>query len=155
MRIISGHYDGPTDFLAHFGLQPHGPVQKLIDKAVVERCIPYVPWDRGELAVSPNSATDFGSGVVVYPGPYAHYQYYGEVYGPNIPIFEDDSGVPTTFRSIPGSKKHPTGRKLQYKTDKNALAGSFWFERMKADHAKDILDEARAMALEVANGGGK
>lgn len=155
MRIFSGQYNGPTDFLTHFGLQPHGPVQKLIDMEVVRMCKDYCPNKTGTLADSPNSVTDFGSGVVVYPGPYAHYQYYGEVYGPNIPIFEDDSGVPTTFRSIPHSTKHPTGRKLQYKTDKSALAGSFWFERMKADHAKDILEEARAMALEVANGGGK
>ncbi len=155
MRIFSGHYDGPTDFVKHYGLQKGGPVQKTIDKSVVEWCKGYCPMASGALSESPNSVTDFGSGIIKYPGPYAHYQYYGEVYGPNIPIFEDDSGVPTTFRSIPDSTKHPTGRQLQYKTDKNALAGSFWFERMKADHAKDILDEARAMAMEVANGGGK
>lgn len=124
-----------------------GRVQQVIDKTVIDYCIPYAPFDSGALAKSAYGATQIGSGKVVYPGPYAHYQYYGEVYGPNIPVFEDDSGTPTRFFSTPGSKKHPTGRKLTYKKDVNPLAGSFWVERMKADRMQDILREAeRAMA---------
>lgn len=73
--------------------------------------------------------------------------YYGEVYGPNIPIFDDDTGVPTGFWSPPGQRKHPTGRQLQYKTDRNPLAGAFPIERMKADHMKDIVEEAKRVAL--------
>ena len=73
-------------------------------------------------------------------------EYYGEVYGPNIPVFEDDSGVPTRFFSPPGQKKHPTGRELQFMTDLNPLVGSFWVERMKADHLQDIVQEARNAA---------
>lgn len=63
--------------------------------------------------------------------------------GPNIPIFEDDSGEPTRFFSPKGKKKHLTGAELKYRTDKNPLAGSFWIERMKADHMDDILKEAQ------------
>ena len=128
------------------GLEPGGAVQKCIDKSVIDWCQQYCPMDSGTLSQSPYSVTVIGSGTVVYPGPYAHYQYYGEVYGPNIPIFEDNSGVPTRFVSPRGKKKHPTGRQLTYRTDRNPLAGSFWFERMKADHLDDILREAKAVA---------
>ena len=78
----------------------------------------------------------------------ARYLYYGEVMGPNIPVFEDDTGTPTRFFSPPGQEKHLTGRALTFRMDSNPLAGAFWFERMKADHMQDILEEAR----NVANG---
>lgn len=131
--------------LAKLNLEAGGKVQQVIDKSVIDYCIPYCPMETGTLAKSAYTATRMGSGEVVYPGPYAHYLYYGEVYGPNIPIFDDNSGEPTGFFSPPGQKKHPTGRELQYSKDLNPLAGSFWFERMKADHMKDIVEEARAV----------
>ena len=132
-----------NDLLAELNLQEGGRVQQVIDKSVIDYSIPYVPHDTGLLEVSPYSATEIGSGEVVYPGPYAHYMYYGQVYGPNIPVFIDDTGEPAFFFSPPGRKKHPTGRELQYSTDANALAGAFWFERMKADHLQDIIEEAK------------
>ena len=132
--------------LSQFGLEEGGIVQQVIDKSVMDYCMPYVPHDTGALETGPYAVTDIGSGEVVYPGPYAHYQYYGEVYGPNIPVFEDDSGTPTRFFSPPGQKKHPTGRELHYKTDVNPLAGSYWFERMKADHLPEIIEEAKKAA---------
>lgn len=133
----------PETLMTEFGLQTGGRVQQIIDKAVIDYSLAYCPWDSGALAKSAYAATQIGSGRVRYPGPYAHYLYYGEVYGPNIPVFEDDSGIPTRFFSPPGQKKRPTGRDLQYNTDTNPLAGSFWFERMKADHKQDILQEAK------------
>ena len=138
--------DGIMDadaILAQFGLEEGGIVQQVIDKSVIDYCMPYVPHDTGTLETSPYAVTVIGSGEVVYPGPYAHYMYYGEVYGPNIPVFIDDSGEPAYFFSPPGEKKHPTGKQLQYSTDYNPLAGPFWLERMKADHLQDIIEEAR------------
>lgn len=130
--------------LAKLNLDNGGQVQKAIDKAVIDWNLQYCPWETGTLAKSPYSVTELGAGEVIYPGPYAHYLYYGEVYGPNIPIFEDDSGEPTRWFSPPGQPKLPTGRELQYSTDPNPLAGSYWFERMKADHLDDIIKEAKA-----------
>ena len=130
--------------LSRFNLESGGLVQQAIDKAVIDWDLQYVPWETGTLAKSPYSVTAIGTGEVVYPGPYAHYLYYGEVYGPNIPIFDDDSGEPTGWFSPPGREKIPTGRELQYATDVNPLAGSYWFERMKADHLDDIVKEAKA-----------
>ncbi len=133
-----------NDLLARLNLQEGGLVQKVIDKCVIDYCGPYVPHDTGYLETSPNAVTEIGSGEVVYPGPYAHYMYYGQVYGPNIPVFiAEGSDEPAYFFSPPGKKKHPTGRELQYSTDLNPLAGAFWFERMKADHLQDIIEEAK------------
>jgi hypothetical protein len=133
-----------SDLLQRFHLEKGGLVQQVIDKSVIDWDLQYCPWETGTLAKSAYTNTEIGSGKVVYRGPYAHYLYYGEVYGPNFPIFEDNTGEPTGFRSPP--KKYPTGRQLQYSTDVNPLAGSFWFERMKADHKDDILKEARSAA---------
>ena len=143
VRVV---WHGTGSLLKKFHLEEGGLVQQTIDKSVIDWNLKYCPWDVGVLAKSPYSATVIGSGKVVYPGPYAHYQYYGEVYGPNIPVFEDDTGIPTRYFSPPHQKKHPTGRKLHYKTDTNPLAGAFWHERMKADHAQDIVREAKAVA---------
>ena len=132
-----------ADMLAELNLDAGGLVQQVIDKSVIDWDLQYCPWETGTLAKSPYSVTAIGSGQVIYPGPYARYLYYGEVYGPNIPIFDDDSGIPTGWFSPPGQEKHPTGRPLQYSPDPNPLAGSYWFERMKADHLQDIIDEAK------------
>lgn len=132
-----------ADMLRKYNLESGGFVQQIIDKTVIDYNLQYAPWETGVLAKSAYGATQIGSGKVIYPGPYAHYQYYGEIYGPNIPVFEDDSGVPTRFFSPPGQKKHPTGRPLTYATDVNPLAGPFWAERMKADHINDIVREAK------------
>lgn len=136
----------PEGVLHKRGMEPGGRVQQFIDKAVIDYSLPYCPFDTGVLANSPYTATKLGSGRVVYQTPYAHYLYYGQVYGPNIPVFEDDSGVPTRWFSPPGRPKHPTGKELQYKTDQNPLAGPFWIDRMWADHSQDIIEEARHAA---------
>lgn len=133
----------PNDVIRYMGLEDGGRVQKAIDKAVIDFSLPYWAWETGTLARSAYAATRLGSGEVVWPGPYAGYQYRGVVYGPNIPVFEDDTGIPTRFFSIPHSKKHPTGQKLKYSTDTNPLAGAFPIERMKADRMEDVLAEAR------------
>lgn len=143
VRVV---FNGSDDLLHKRHLEKGGLVQQTIDKSVIDWNLQYVPWKTGSLGKSAYSATQIGSGKVIYPGPYARYLYYGEVYGPNIPVFDDDSGVPTRFFSPPGRKKHPTGRALQYRTDVNPLAGSHWFERMKADHREDILREAKDVA---------
>lgn len=135
--------------MAEFGLQEGGRVQQAIDEAVIDYCLPYCPMETGTLAKSAYAATRVGSGVVEYAGPYAHYMYYGNVYGPNIPI-KDEEGNVEGFFSKKDVTKQPTGNKIKYKTTYNPLAGSFWFERMKADHMNDIL----ALARRVARGRG-
>ena len=145
MKIVA-HLDiRPQDIMESLGVAEYGRVQKFIDAAVISQCEPYVPFDSGTLTRSANLATHVGSGFVVYDTPYAHYQYYGEVYGPNFPV---EIGGEMTFRSKSGEKKTPTGRKLQYDTEVHPLAGSHWFDRMCADHKEDILAGAKTAAGE-------
>lgn len=139
-------WKGDGNLLKKANLEKGGLVQQAIDKAVIDWNVQYCPMETGTLAKSPYSVTKIGSGKVTYPGPYARYLYYGEVMGPNIPVFDDDSGEPTRFFSPPGEKKHLTGRKLEFSKDLNPLAGAFWFKRMKADHMDDILREAKSVA---------
>lgn len=129
----------PKELVKKLGVAPGGHIQKVVDAAIIRYCFPYVPYDEGVLAASASTATKIGSGEIVYDTPYARYQYYGELYGPNIPIVEN--GVITGYWSPP--KKHPTGIPLQYSKEVNEKAGSHWFDRAMADHKDDILKEAQ------------
>lgn len=137
---------GDVDLLHARNLEKGGAVQVAIDNAVISYAMQYCPWETGTLARSPYTASPPGGGHVIYQTPYARYLYYGMVMGPNIPVFEDDSGVPTRFYSPPGKEKHLTGKFLTYKQDQNPLAGAFWIPRMLAAHRDDILQEARRVA---------
>ena len=137
----------PEELKEKLGINPGGHVQKVIDAAVIRECFPYVPFDEGVLAGSANTATEIGSGEVVYDTPYARYLYYGEVYGPNIPITEN--GIITGYWSPP--EKFPTGKKLEYSTEKNPQAGSHWFDRAMEDHKDEILKEAQNAANRGSN----
>lgn len=144
VHMLFEGFSTPDELLRACGLEDHGPVQMAIDKAVIDYSLPYWAWDSGNLARSAYIASDIGSGEILYPGPYAHYQYYGEVYGPNFPDIDPNTGEVMGWKSP--RKKYPTGRKLNYKKDVNPLAGAFPFDRMKADHLNDILEEARNVA---------
>lgn len=112
--------------------------QAFIDSECIRSMIPYTPMNTGTLMRSVKLGTKIGSGTLKYQSPYARYQYYGEVYGTNIPIFEKGNPEPVAFFSRKNERKHPTGRPLKYSTRVHAQAGKMWFERMKADHAKEI-----------------
>lgn len=80
----------------------------------------YVPMDEGVLSQDIEITPEY----VRYVQPYAHYQYVGEVYSPNIPIKED--GEIVGWFSPPGQKKHPTGKDIQYSVEKHPLATKEW-----------------------------
>lgn len=137
----------PDDLLVAYGLERGGRVQKVIDQKVIDYCKPYTPASPDRtLEFSAQMSTEIGSGEVIWNTPYAHYQYMGIVYGPNIPIIQD--GVLMGYFSPPGRPKHPTDRELTYDKAQNPMAGSYWFERMKADRLNDILDEARRVMIQ-------
>ena len=134
--------DDLNAILARRGLLPGGRVQTVVDEAVLRYCAPKVPFDTGYLIRQALQTSIIGQGLIVYGTPYARYLYYGEVYGPNIPIFE--AGELAGFYSPPGQKKHPTGRALTYQGAPER--GAFWLERMKTEHREDIVREAAAAA---------
>lgn len=102
--------------------------QKLLNMQVVADCDSLIPFQQGALRNSVNYPQGIYGGEIEYNMPYAHYQYMGEVYGPNIPI-RDTEGNITGWYSPP--KKHPTGRQLQYHT---AGTGDHWFSKAKEMH---------------------
>lgn len=83
-------------------------VQKQVNTYIADAITPFVPMKSGRLRrsriVGPKSIS-WGRGL-----KYAHYQYAGEVYGPNFPIIKGGNIV--GWYSTPGMKKHPTGREL-------------------------------------------
>ena len=129
-----------SDALEKRGLTPGGRVQKAVDEAVIRYCDPKVPFRTGTLKHSAITASAIGDGMIVYATPYARYLYYGEVYGPNIPIFED--GELAGFFSPP--HKYPTGRPLTYNGAPDR--GAYWCERAMAEHKDDVIREAAALA---------
>ena len=123
------------------GLQPEGPVQKLVDSEAMRYMSDYMPRRQaGELEHMMVMATVIGSGQIDIPGPYANYLHEGILY------------VSPTTGSAWAKKneiKVPTDRELTYAGA--PMRGKKWFERMKADHKDDILQAAQALV----NRGGK
>ena len=83
-----------------------------VHKKLKEFVEPFVPMDTGNLR---DHAKVLPSGVV-YETPYAHYQYMGIVYEPNIKIWSYDKGSKSSsivaWRSVKGTKKTPSEREL-------------------------------------------
>ena len=94
-------------------------------EAALNDIAPYVPRDIGTLMNSAELHSDVAAGKLVWATPYARYQYYGEVYGPNFPIFEGGA-LPSAYYSPPVKKK--TGRKIKYKKGRNPKATARWAE---------------------------
>ena len=107
-----------------------------VHNALAKWCDPYVPMDEGVLSQSIEIMPDY----VHYTQPYAHYQYIGEVYGPNIPIIEN--GVIVGWFSPPGKgSKHPTGRQISYNVEKHPLATDHWDKAMMRDRGDEFKKE--------------
>ena len=137
IEITDNWNPNANDLLKKFGLEDHGRVQKAIDNAVIRYMEPYWAADRGILKQSVTTATDIGSGIITYPGPYAHYMYYGVLY-------TDENG--RVFVGKDEKKPINTGKPLKYKKGVNPQAGWYPFQRMMVEHEEDILEEARKVA---------
>lgn len=106
-----------------------------IHNLFAKMCDPYVPMQEGVLAQTLNITPEY----VQYTQPYAHYQYTGEVYGPNYPIKED--GIIVGWFSPP--EKSPTGRSINYSKERHPLATKEWDKAMLADHRREFISEVK------------
>lgn len=81
---------------------------------------PYVPFKNGilynQVSITPKQ--------IEHTAPYAHYQYEGQMYGPNIPIMEGKRA--TGYFSPPNRAKRPTGKSLKYSHEQHPKATSKW-----------------------------
>ena len=118
------------------GIQVNGAVQKFIDQEVIRLMDPYTPNLSGTLIKTATLGTKIGTGEIKQVAPYARYQYYGKL-----------MVSPLTGSSWShGEAKVLTDKDLQHNKSKNALAGPFWFERMKTDKKEQILRGAQKLA---------
>lgn len=115
--------------------------QIALNRRIAGDCEPLVPFSQGALRSSVNFPEGNAGGVIEWNTPYAHYQYMGEVYGPNIPKF-DSNGNLTGYWSPP--KKEPTGKPISYH---HPGTTDHWFEIAKTRHLaeweKTVRDEVR------------
>ena len=70
------------------------------------------------------------------------------MYGPNIPIFEN--GVLVGFRSIPGRKKDPTDRDINYSIERHPLATKEWDKAMMRDRGEEFIEHVRQLLIRKA-----
>lgn len=99
---------------------------------VKKKADPYVPMQSGTLKNQTVIASD-GS-TLTYIAPYAHYQYYGEVMGPN---WQDKKGY---WHSGKAPKEY-TGRELTYHG--GPTRGKEWIPRMMADKSDEIAKDLK------------
>lgn len=104
--------------------------QNLLDSQVLDDMENYIPIQAGDLRSKTHIVRP---GLIETNTPYAHYQYTGIVYGPNIPKYDKEGNL-IGFWSPP--EKHPTGRPLHYHEPGTS---DHWFERAKETHGKQWL----------------
>lgn len=141
------------DLKRRHGIGTGGPVQMVIDNAVMRYMGPYMPRRQaGELEHMMHLSTVVGSGRINIPGPYAHYLHEGIVYVDpkyNCAGFMTKGGEWRSRKNVIKVRSNPI-RELQY-TDA-PMRGKKFFDRMKADYKQDILDEAQDF---IEHGGGR
>lgn len=111
-------------------------IENVLAKQVKKDTEPYVPYAEGTLT----NRTYVDGNLIVYPGPYARFLYYGKL-----------MVSPTTGSAwaLKGEKKVLTDKDLRYNTAVHKFAQSHWFEASKAEN----LDKWIKLAQKTANGG--
>lgn len=124
---ITTHLDVEA-VLAARGLGRSDMARVRMAEEVAKFCDPYVPMSAGSGAHMKEQYTIAPDGsTITYRGPYAHYQYEGEV------MVGVDSGSPWAKS---GEPKRGTGRGLEYHGA--PMRGKQWDKRMMADRGDDV-----------------
>lgn len=128
--------------VTRLGLNKTGDVQMQATRIINQRITKYMPFRTGVLATKLKfikSPTE-----IEVMGPYARYQYYGEVMvDPETRAagFQDKDGQWKSRRGVP---KVRSGRPIQYTKTKHPLAGPKWDQRMMAAEGAQITKEIQA-----------
>ena len=104
-----------AEILRQRGLGDSDRARVLLASEVARFSDPYVPMQSGALKQS--SQVENGGRKLIYPGPYAHYQYEGEVMAGAAP--KQYTGRPLTYQGAP-------------------MRGKQWDRRMMADRGDDL-----------------
>lgn len=137
MQLKIDTYMSPTLMNIAKSIKADSAMKKFANAELARFCEPYVPSQTNHLSQKARITAD----CVTYPGPYAHYQYTGIVYGPNYPIRENGHIVRWVSRK--GVKKHPTDRHLHYSQQMHPLAQDHWDQAAMAIHKEDLAQEIK------------
>lgn len=146
VTLVGNFFEDDDYLLKKYHLKPGGAVQRVIDESCIVYMDPYTPFQSGMLTNSIIPPT-IGTGEIIQDTPHARYQYYGELYVDPITKKGAFYSPGYGFWSRPKINKVPSGKPLAYNKSSHPLAGSKWFERMKADHKEDVLRNAQKAAL--------
>lgn len=110
-----------SSVLSKRGLGDSTAARRHLASTVARLCDPYVPMSAGSAAhmKDQKQIAEDGS-AILYPGPYSHYQYKGEVMDGKAP-------------------KHYTGRDINYHG--SPMRGKEWDKRMMADRGNEVIDD--------------
>lgn len=111
------------------GLGESKAAQKYLVQLIANLCDPYVPFSGGAGAHM-KAQKHLTDSSIIYKGPYAHYQYVGEVMAGRAP-------------------KHYTGKSINYSND-TGKRGKAWDKRMMADRREEV---EKGMDSFLAEGG--
>lgn len=118
----------PETILKARGLGSSNAATKLLAETVARLSDPYVPMSPGSGAHMKEGYTIAGDGSsITYRGPYAHFQYVGEV------MVGVKTGNPYAKS---GEPKRGTGRALSYHGA--PMRGKEWDKRMMADRGDEV-----------------
>ena len=103
------------------------PAQYEWSRIVFYGGVPYMPMVTNNFINLSIIASEplFSKGELLYPGPYAHFLWAGEVY------VDPETGSPWAREGV---TKIPAGRPLTYNQEANALAGGAWNTRSANDN---------------------
>lgn len=127
------------EILKKRGLGRNGAVQMQLTRIVNNRITAYMPYRTGVLAtklkrvVSPQS--------ILIEGPYARYQYYGEIMVDPVTGAAGFQLKDGTWRSRKNVPKVRSGRDIHYDKTKNPQAGPYWDRRLVAAERDVIVEE--------------
>lgn len=111
----------PPSILSKRGLGGSAAARKRLASTVARLCDPYVPMSAGAAAHMKDQKQIAEDGSeILYHGPYAHYQYKGEIMAGQAP-------------------KHYTGRDIDY--NGGPMRGKEWDKRMMADRGDEVIDD--------------
>lgn len=122
--------------------------QIALNEQIAADCDPYIPFQQGALAGSVHYPQGIAGGEIAWGGtaydvPYAHYIYRAEIYGPNIPIYDDEGNL-TGYWSPPNKK--PTGREMKFSKFHHPQATKEFFEAAKKDHKDEWIKKVKEIA---------
>lgn len=113
------------------GLNPSGRVQAFFTATCYKQMGRYIVGGSGSQL---NKNVSITSNTITYMSPYAHYQWYGKVMSPNIPIMEN--GEVVGWFSPKGKKKTYTDRTLNTRIGTNQ-----WDKKMWSSDKEEVIKQ--------------